>query len=185
MVPRASHHLRLVNRPEPPPAPADEPEAFRDLFERYAAYVGKIAFRMLGRQEDAEDVVQDVFVVAYRRRREVGQLVAPRQWLAAVAVKRAHHVLRRRRWRAMLGADLPEYEAAPDPGASPEQRALVTKLNRVLDELPAKERIAWVLRHLEGEQLEDVARIVGCSLATVKRRIAAAHETVKEMMGHE
>jgi RNA polymerase sigma-70 factor (ECF subfamily) len=55
----------------------------------------------------------------------------------------------------------------------------------VLDELPAKERIAWVLRHLEGEQLEDVARIVGCSLATVKRRIAAAHETVKEMMGHE
>ena len=47
-----------------------------------------------------------------------------------------------------------------------------------LDTVPADARIAWVLRYLEQEPLEDVARICGCSLATVKRRITVAHQAV-------
>jgi hypothetical protein len=46
--------------------------------------------------------------------------------------------------------------------------------HRVLDGMPANQRIAWSLRHIEGEPLENVASLAGCSLATAKRRIAAA-----------
>jgi RNA polymerase sigma-70 factor (ECF subfamily) len=48
------------------------------------------------------------------------------------------------------------------------------RIYRLLDELPANERLAWTLRHIEGEQVEAVASLCGCSLATAKRRIAAA-----------
>ena len=48
-----------------------------------------------------------------------------------------------------------------------------------LDGLPARERVAWTLRHVEGESLEQVALLCDCSLATAKRRIASAHEKLR------
>jgi RNA polymerase sigma-70 factor (ECF subfamily) len=50
----------------------------------------------------------------------------------------------------------------------------------VLDAVPADQRIAWTLRHIEGEQLEAVADLCGCSLATAKRRITAVSRTLEE-----
>jgi RNA polymerase sigma-70 factor (ECF subfamily) len=52
----------------------------------------------------------------------------------------------------------------------------------VLDRLPVNERLAWSLRHIEGEQLESVAVLCGCSLATAKRRIAAAQQAVERSL---
>jgi RNA polymerase sigma-70 factor (ECF subfamily) len=53
-----------------------------------------------------------------------------------------------------------------------------------LGTVPADARIAWALRYLEQEPLEDVARICGCSLATAKRRIAVAHQAVTRSLAH-
>jgi RNA polymerase sigma-70 factor (ECF subfamily) len=53
----------------------------------------------------------------------------------------------------------------------------------VLDELPVEARMAFALHHLEGETLEVVARLCGCSLATAKRRVAVAHERIREVFG--
>jgi RNA polymerase sigma-70 factor (ECF subfamily) len=55
----------------------------------------------------------------------------------------------------------------------------------VLDELPAAERLAWTLRHVEGERLEQVARQCGCSLATAKRRIAAAQDAIEQAVSDD
>jgi RNA polymerase sigma-70 factor (ECF subfamily) len=57
-------------------------------------------------------------------------------------------------------------------------RAELALLDRMLARLPTKERMAWMLRYVEGCELPEVARMCGCSLATAKRRIAAAHERV-------
>jgi RNA polymerase sigma-70 factor (ECF subfamily) len=54
----------------------------------------------------------------------------------------------------------------------------LAKVYAVLDALPSDERVAWSLRHVEGERLERVAELCGCSLATAKRRIAAAHQRI-------
>ena len=69
--------------------------------------------------------------------------------------------------------------------ASPEERVLLSRVYTVLDELPAKERVAWTLRYLEGERLEDVAKLCGCSLATAKRWIARAHSAIEGVVSDE
>jgi RNA polymerase sigma-70 factor (ECF subfamily) len=89
-----------------------------------------------------------------------------------VAVRR----LRRRGLRRALRlpSEPLDYEALASPDASPEQRSLVARVYRALDGLPAKERVAWVLRHAQGESLEQAARLSGCSLSTYQRRLRRA-----------
>jgi RNA polymerase sigma-70 factor (ECF subfamily) len=154
------------------------------LFRRYAPYVAAIAHRLLGREEDVDDTIQEVFVAAVRGVHAVRDPAAIRGWLARVTVRVARQRLRRRRARVFLGLDEPVvYDSVIDKSASAEQRALVSRVYKILDGIPANERIAWSLRHIEGEPLESVASLAGCSLATAKRRIAAAAARLEEAFG--
>jgi RNA polymerase sigma-70 factor (ECF subfamily) len=56
---------------------------------------------------------------------------------------------------------------------------------QVLDELPVEDRLAFSLHHIEGEKLEGVARLCGCSAATAKRRIARAQRAIEARMGND
>jgi RNA polymerase sigma-70 factor (ECF subfamily) len=190
-------NLRLVPVPADP-APfahggSDEPPASREepttpdletLYERYAPYVAAVASRILGRAAEVEDVVQDVFAVAVRgltRREDAGEI---KGWFAKVTVRRCLRQLRFRKIWALvdLAAD-PSYDRLADPGAGPEERQLVIEVYRALDRVPARERVPWTLRHVEGESLERIAELCGCSLATAKRRIASAHEKLQTEVG--
>lgn len=151
------------------------------LFLEYAPYVAKIGLRMLGRRNELDDFVQDVFLEAHRC---LGQLRDPgvaKGWLAGIAVNVARRRLRRRRLAARFFLDRPpEYLDVASPAASPEERLLMARVCAALDRLPVEQRLAWSLRHLSGERLDEVAVLCGCSLATAKRHIAAAHETLRE-----
>jgi RNA polymerase sigma-70 factor (ECF subfamily) len=149
------------------------------LYARYAPYVAAIAMRILGREGEVEDLVQDVFATAVRglkRRRNHAEI---KKWLATVTVRRA---IRRLRvlalWSWVNLDDEASHERIAEPNASSDEKRLVAQVYRALDRLPIKERVAWVLRHVEGESLERVAELCDCSLATVKRRIARAHGRV-------
>ncbi len=61
-----------------------------------------------------------------------------------------------------------------DPTASPEDRALVANVYRTLERLARDERLVWVLRIVEGETLEAIGELLGCSVSTVQRRLRAA-----------
>jgi len=158
-----------------------------DLFRRYAPYVAKIGYRLLGRDDDIDDLVQDVFLAAHRGLRSLRQPEAVKGWLATVAVRVARRRLRRRRMLTVVGLGGPnDYQhEVVDPAASPEQRALVSQVYRILDRLPVDHRIAWTLRHVQGETLERVAELAGCSLATAKRRIRAAALAIEEEVPNE
>lgn len=161
--------------------PIGEPLDFDAVFKRYSPYVAAVAHRLLGRDADVDDTVQEVFLVAVRGLASVRDPSAVKSWLARIAVRVARRRLQMRRFRTYLGLDDPNaYDTVADSQASPEQRALLARVYRVLDGLPADQRIAWALRHIEGEQLESVAVLAGCSLATAKRRIAAATQTIEE-----
>ncbi len=184
MSPRLEPKLRLV------PDPAESPESGRHprrnesgepdlatLYERYAPYVGAVASRILGRAAEVEDVVQDVFALAMsglKRRDDPHEI---KGWFAKVTVRRCLRQLRFRRIWALvdLAAD-PSYDRLADAGAGPEERQLVAEVYRALDKVPSRDRVAWTLRHVEGESLERIAELCECSLATAKRRIASAHE---------
>jgi RNA polymerase sigma-70 factor (ECF subfamily) len=161
--------------------PAREPMLPVDaLFRRYSPYVARIAIRLLGRNDEVDDVVQDVFVAAVRGVRDVEDPEAIKAWLATVTVRSVRRRLRLRRIRGWLSLDPKStFEDVPAPGATAEQRLVLARVYGALDRLPPSHRIAWTLRHVEGQPLEQIAAMCGCSLATTKRWITAAHEVVQ------
>ncbi len=181
-MPRGRPLLHVVAPAEA--AAADAAPALLDagvLFSRYSSYAAAIAYRLLGRDDEVDDTVQEVFLAAVRGLDSVKNPEAIKGWLAAITVRTARKRLKRRRLRAMLRIDPdPDYDTVVDASASPEQRALLARVYELLDAMPTDLRIAWVLRHVQGERLEDVAELSGCSLATAKRRIAAAQRQLEE-----
>ncbi len=165
------------------PAPDDAP-SFEELFRRYGTFVAYLGNRLLGYHADVEDLVQDVFLVASQNELR-GSPDMIRWWLKKVAVRKSMNRLRWRRVRHRLGLRSVADPDAIDPAADPETRTLIVQLHRILDSLPVTERVAWVLRHQDGESLDAVATITGCSLATAKRRIKAAHDKIREAMGDD
>lgn len=153
------------------------------LFRRHAPATLALVTRLVGRTHDAEDVLQESLATALE---DLGALRDPEAfggWLRQIAVRQAHRYFRRRGLKRILGldrgADDATLEALAAPTTSPEARSELRALDAVLASLPYEQRVAWCLRYVEGEQLDDVAAACGCSLATVKRRIAAADERVR------
>jgi len=153
------------------------------LFRRHAGAVLGLVTRLVGRSHDAEDIVQDALATAMEQLPDLRDRAAFGPWLRTVAVRQAHRYFRKRKLLRAFGldrgADDATLAAMVAPGASPETRAQLRRLDDVLAALPDEHRIAWCLRYVEGEQLDDIAAACGCSLATAKRWIAAAHARVQ------
>src|SRR5262245_59711870 len=180
------HHLRLV----PPPAsdrdrPPDDPIAtIEDAFRRYAPLVASLGLKMTAQPADVDDLVQEVFLRATRAIAGLRHQGATKAWLMTITINVARQRLRLRKLRRLVGLDQQtDYAQLADPVLSPEQRVLVGRVYTALDGLPVNQRLAWVLRNDEGESLEAVAALCGCSLATAKRRIAAAQQVVARVVG--
>lgn len=171
------------------PSPEDVDGARLSLdqaFRRFAPYVAVIGLRMLGRNDEVDDLVQEVFLVAQRSLKDLRQPGAVKGWLATVAVRVAGQKLRKRRLRAWWGLqEAFDYDEVAATAADPEDRLLLARIYACLDRVPGKQRIAWSLRYIEGERLEHVALLCGCSLATAKRRIAAAQLAVAAELGND
>jgi RNA polymerase sigma-70 factor (ECF subfamily) len=148
------------------------------LYHRHFDYVMGMVVRLLGHRDEAEDVVQDTFAIALDRLSALRQADSVRAWFAQIAVSQVGRRLRKAKVLSKLGLYPPIHSIDLDSIAveevDPEARAELATIGRILANLPANVRIAWMLRYVDGEPLADVAHLCGCSLATVKRRIAAA-----------
>jgi len=170
--------LRLVR--------SDEPPRLDDVYRRYCRYVAAVILRLGVRADELEDLVQDVFVEAARGLKHLREPEALKGWLATIAVRLVRRRLRLARLRRFLGFPPREDRGTPvDPGASPLDKLLLRTVLGILYGLPIEERLAFCLHHMEGEGLETVARLCGCSLATTKRRIARARKAIEERMRDE
>lgn len=177
----ARNHLRIVETRAVDPA-ASAPLSDTELFTRFSPYVAGIGFRLLGRNTEVDDLVQDVFFAAFKQREQLRDLSAAKSWLAVITVRKARLRLRRRRLRQFVGLDtLPPLEHE-DPALAPDDHALLSRVYQILDRVSVECRLAWILRYVEGEKLEQVAERCGCSLATAKRRIAAAQAHLQSEM---
>lgn len=152
------------------------------LYRRHAHYLLAIATRLLANRTEGEEIVQDTFVVCFEQLDTLRDPAAVRAWLAQIAVSLVRRRLRRCRLLRLLGLDRsPEdgsLAALAAPSLRPEELAELALIDRVLQRMPAEQRIAWVLRRVEGLLLPEVASACACSLATAKRRIAAADAAV-------
>ena len=173
----------LAPRVEDSP-PKDPKAAVEEAFRRYAPLVASLGLRITALRDEIDDFVQEVFLRATRGIGGLRHQGATKAWLVSITINVARQRLRVRKLRKLVGLDVPlEFEELVDPALSPEDRLLLTRMYRALDGLPVNQRLAWSLRHIEGERLETVALLCGCSLATAKRRIVAAQKVISEAVG--
>jgi len=208
MKPAIADH-RLAPEPAPAPSEGIHPRAAdgelierlmrgdqwakEALYRRYVKVVWSTALHMMGNRADAQDVVQDTFVEAFRDVATLRAHAALRPWLLRISVHQAHRRFRRRRLLRRLGLDHSVDDAALDTllhqDASPELKSELRQVERALGKASGAERFAWVLRFVDGHSLDEIAAASDCSLATVKRRLARAqalvHAALFEELAHD
>jgi RNA polymerase sigma-70 factor (ECF subfamily) len=156
-----------------------QPAAVAHLIGAYSSIVRRSLFRVLGSAYDIDDLEQDTFVTVLDRCHTLRDPSALRSFVVSVSMRLARNELRKRAIRRFVGLDgLNEHSAAQayDPVTAERFRHLY----RALDRLDSNGRIAYVLRHVEGYELAEVATACGCSLSTVKRWLARAEQKLQE-----
>lgn len=165
-----------------PAVPAER--TLQAVIEQYSNYVATIAFRILGRGSDLDDVLQDVFLEVHRNLHTIRDWAALQAWLATVTVRASRRVLRQRRLARLFEPSSDEAAFEPiDPNTSAEEMLTYGRVYRALDRLPSDQRIAWTMQVLQGDSLQEIAAICRCSVSAVKRRVARAQEAVDRELG--
>ncbi|MEZ4298731.1 MAG: sigma-70 family RNA polymerase sigma factor [Polyangiaceae bacterium] len=156
---------------------AREREAALIVWDRYSAVVRGVLRRSLGPGHDVEDLVQEVFLGFFRNAGDIENPSALRSFLVSIATRAAISEIRKRKVRSFLR--LTDSGVLPDrAGPEDEGREALRQLYRLLDSCSASDRMAFVLRHIEGLPLEAVAQALDVSLATVKRKLAHVNERI-------
>jgi RNA polymerase sigma-70 factor (ECF subfamily) len=167
---------------------------FEELFERYSSMVSSLAFRILGDQQEALDVSQEVFLTIFRKMDSFRGESSLKTWIYRIAVHRAANRFRwwnrlRRRGTVSLEEHLAknserEFSGDLNSGIQSPEEALLqqeerTEIERLLLQLPVQQRIAVVMRDIEGLSYEEIAESMQINVGTVKSRIARGRETLK------
>jgi len=176
---------------------AEKGVSFEEVFERYRSMVFNLTYRILGDHEEALDVSQEVFLAVYRKLHRFRWESSLKTWIYRIAINRASNRCRwwnrlRRRGTVSLDQHMsanPVHDLAAAmvaPGGSPEEAVLAGEVSgqieRALVSLPIHQRIAVVMRDIEGLSYEQIASAQQVSLGTVKSRIARGREELKRRL---
>jgi RNA polymerase sigma-70 factor (ECF subfamily) len=169
-------------------AQAGDADAFRELVEQHTRAVYRVAFRVTGKAEDAEDVVQETFLRAYRQLHRFESRANVGTWLHRIAANCAVDLLRAKPRREMNEeADTLERlgSAGEGPGpASPERSMLGTQIKErigaALARLTPMERAAFTLRHFEGLSIEEISGMLGLRANATKHSIFRAVRKMRQ-----
>jgi len=154
-------------------------ESFNQLILRWERPIYALAYRTIGREEDARDVCQETFLRAFRALPAFRGQAKFSSWLYRIALNLCRDWMRRERRvpvvQAPEGVDLLDLAAEKEPSEPIEElvaRKDLTKLvERVMARLPEEQRTAIVLKEYHGLTFQEIADVVGCPLSTVKTRL--------------
>jgi RNA polymerase sigma factor (sigma-70 family) len=154
--------------------------AFGELLRRHGPMVLRVCRRLIDDRHDAEDAFQATFLVLARKAAGVAWYRSPASWLYAVAHRLAQEArrraCRRRTHEARVSRNPGE---APDPLSEISGRELLAVIDEELARLPERFRGPLVLCCLEGHGGEEASRLLGCSLSTLRRRLARGREVLR------
>ncbi len=151
-------------------------EAFGAIFDLYYPMIFRLAYRLCGQREDAEDVAQDTFVKAARSLSRYRGDSSFRTWLYRIAVNAASDY--RRKNRRHIAETLPAEIEAEKTRPSP----MSERLLEALEQLPPAQRSAIVLTAFEGMNHAEAAAVLGCAESTVSWRIFSAKKMLKKTL---
>ena len=168
-------------------------EAYGKIVNRYRGRLYNFVFRFVGDRETAEDIVQEAFLRAYRKRNEYRAIANFSTWLFTIAGNLAKSELRRRkRWRLFplhrdeeneTGMELPDESYRPD--RITESSIADVQIHQAIMSLSENYRQVILLRDVEGLSYQEIAEISRCPVGTVKSRVNRARLKLQQKLKNE
>jgi len=173
--------------------------AFEAVVNAFSGRMYNLAYRISGNAEDAADLTQEIFVKLYRTLDKFAWRSSFSTWLYALAANTCRSGMRR--LRRISSAEVVHLDAGkrgepnpasadtienrPGPSENAEMSDLADKIHAAIGELDEDFRLAIVLRDIQGLSYDEIAEVVGCSIGTVKSRLARARLKVRDMLTSE
>jgi RNA polymerase sigma-70 factor (ECF subfamily) len=190
VIPSPASNLRALPQPLPDAelielVMSGRPEAAARLYDRFARDIHRMVHRLLAVDTEHEDIVHEIFIKAWQliAKGKVRNPEVLSAWMRSVATHTVYKEIRRRYVRRRF---FRFQEPPPDTKArvaSEDERELLRIAYRIAGQLAPAEHLAFALRHFDQRRLVEVAEMIGCSLATAKRRIARAEEQFLALAG--
>jgi RNA polymerase sigma-70 factor (ECF subfamily) len=163
-----------------------DPDAFEELYRAHAARLYSLLFRMAGSVQEAEDLLQEVFLAAHRKLGSFRGDSALGTWLYRLAVNQCLDFLRGRQAKMARTTGSLDEEGADEPiAAAPLVPTAVSRidLERAISQLPTGCRTAFVLHDVEGFEHHEVASMLGISVGTSKSQVHKARMKLRKLLG--
>ena len=153
---------------------------FESLFREYFDSLMHFAMKILGDEDDAREVVQQVFINLWDKRQEVDLSTTLRSYLFTSVHNRSLNVIRDR--KKFSGAEIPEVAGQWDVGAQIESMELEERVKAALDSLPEKCREVFELNRFEGLKYSEIAERLEISVKTVENQMSKALKILREKL---
>lgn len=164
-------------------------DGFRVLVDRYSQALFRLAYRMMGTEADADDVVQETFVRAYRNLATYDGRASFNTWLYRIATNYSLDMLEKRKRRSQQSLDDEEGVGAPALAAvapPPDRQAMSGEISRRLHaamaQLSANERTAFVLRHFEEQSIQEISQTLGIGESAAKHSVFRAVQKLRQAL---
>lgn len=165
-----------------------EPTAFKVLYDKHANYVYHTVYGFVADEDEAQDIVQEVFVTVFQSIHQFKHEAKLTTWIYRIAVNAALQHLRKKKRKAqwlkvvrLIGIEN-ETEAIEDVSHVTEQEEALIQLKIALDKLPENQRIALTLHNTDGLKYQEIASIMEVSLSAVESLIFRAKQNLKKQL---
>ena len=164
---------------------AHEPGAREELFRTHSSTVYRLAYRLLGNTQDAEDVVQESFIAVFASLHSFRGEASLSSWLHRITVRTAGHYRRKARRKgtaplSLVPEDLREGNSE-DPGRTADARTALTHLREVLAKVGEGRRAVFLLHEVEGYSLPETAALLDISVTAAKKRVWRARRDLERL----
>lgn len=172
------------------------PLNFEEIFQQFRQKIYQLAYRILGNQEDALDLTQDIFITVYYKMSGFRGDSSLKTWLYRITINKALNKIRWSKARRQNQTD--SFQAMPPstlqtinlklsssirtPEQSMQGMEIEENFQRALNRLRPKYRFVLVMRDVQGLSYDEIASTLGISLGTVKSRISRAREDLRELL---
>ena len=162
-------------------------QAFAQIYDYYAAGIYRLCYSLVLNTQDAEDVLQESFVYAFKNlHRYDSEKAAFKTWLYTIAVSRCRNTYRRKRFAMMDISQLLQWQLPAPKSETPEaavaQRESIDAIQDALAKLSPILREAIVLRYAHGLTYREMADVMDCPQKTAESRVRLAHDKLKEVL---
>ena len=163
-------------------ASGDE-EAFNETVERYSRKVYGLCYRILRDEEEAKDMTQDVFVRIYTKRKSFKGRSSLYTWIYRIALNLCFSHLKRGRAKTVPLDEVEGILAARPADDGGRQADLAAVVERVLDELPPKQRAVFIMRFYDKMSFKEISQATGTSVGAAKANHHFAIERLRKLVG--